>query len=40
MLAEASGNSAPRAISLAELCDHYDHKHQELSPRDSEKGFN
>lgn len=40
MLAEVFRNSAPRAICQAELCDNYDHKHQELSPRDSEKGLN
>ncbi len=40
MLAEVFRNSAPRAICQAELCDNYDHKHQELSVRDSEKGLN
>ncbi len=40
MLAEVFRNSAPRAICQAELCDNYDHKHQELSARDSEKGLN
>ncbi|MEO8429519.1 MAG: glycosyl transferase, partial [Verrucomicrobiota bacterium] len=40
MLAEVFRNSAPRAICQAELCDNYDHKHQELSPRDAEKGLN
>jgi len=40
MLAEVFRNSAPRAICQVELCDNYDHKHQELSPRDSEKGLN
>jgi len=40
MLAEVFRNSAPRAICQSELCDNYDHKHQELSPRDAEKGLN
>lgn len=40
LLAEVFRNSAPRAICQSELCDNYDHKHQELSPRDSEKGLN
>jgi glucosyl-3-phosphoglycerate synthase len=40
MLAEVFRNSAPRAICQAELCENYDHKHQELSPRDPEKGLN
>jgi len=40
MLAEVIRNSAPRAICQSELCDNYEHKHQELSPRDREKGLN
>ena len=40
MLAEVFRNSAPRSICQAELCENYDHKHQELSPRDPEKGLN
>jgi glucosyl-3-phosphoglycerate synthase len=40
VLAEVFRNSAPQAICQAELCDNYDHKHQELSPRDAEKGLN
>jgi glucosyl-3-phosphoglycerate synthase len=40
MLAEVFRNSAPRAICQSELCDNYDHKHQELSSRDPEKGLN
>jgi len=40
MLAEVFRNSAPRAICQSELCDNYDHKHQELSARDAEKGLN
>jgi glucosyl-3-phosphoglycerate synthase len=40
MLAEVFRNSAPRAICQSELCENYDHKHQELSPRDPDKGLN
>ena len=40
MLAEVFRNSAPRAICQSELAERYDHKHQELSPRDPEKGLN
>ena len=40
MLAEVFRNSAPRAICQAELCENYDHKHQELSPEDPQKGLN
>jgi glucosyl-3-phosphoglycerate synthase len=40
MLSEVFRNTAPRAICQAELCNNYDHKHQELSPRDVDKGLN
>lgn len=40
MLSEVFRNSAPRAICQAELCDNYDHKHQDLSARDPDKGLN
>lgn len=40
LLAEVLRNCAPRAICQSELCDNYDHKHQDLSPRDVEKGLN
>jgi glucosyl-3-phosphoglycerate synthase len=40
MLAEVFRNSAPRAICQSELAERYDHKHQELSARDPEKGLN
>jgi len=40
LLAEVFRNCAPRAICQSELCDAYDHKHQDLSPRDPEKGLN
>jgi glucosyl-3-phosphoglycerate synthase len=38
-LAEVFRNAAPRAICQSELCENYDHKHQELSPRDTDKGL-
>lgn len=40
MLGEVFRNSSPRAICQSELCDNYDHKHQELSVRDADKGLN
>jgi glucosyl-3-phosphoglycerate synthase len=40
MLAEVFRNSSPRAICQSELCENYDHKHQDLYPRDPEKGLN
>ncbi|HNQ88410.1 MAG TPA: glycosyl transferase [Verrucomicrobiota bacterium] len=40
MLGEVFRNSSPRAICQSELCGNYEHKHQELSPRDSERGLN
>jgi glucosyl-3-phosphoglycerate synthase len=40
LLAEIFRNASPRAICQSELCENYDHKHQELSPRDAEKGLN
>jgi glucosyl-3-phosphoglycerate synthase len=39
-LAEVFRNAAPRAICQSELCENYDHKHQELSPRDPQRGLN
>ena len=39
-LAEVFRNCAPRAVCQSELCEVYDHKHQDLSPRDPEKGLN
>jgi glucosyl-3-phosphoglycerate synthase len=39
ILAEAYRNCAPQAMCQAELCDNYDHKHQELSPRDPSRGL-
>jgi glucosyl-3-phosphoglycerate synthase len=40
LLAEVFRNSAPKAICQSELCDNYDHKHQELSAVDPGKGLN
>jgi glucosyl-3-phosphoglycerate synthase len=40
MLAEVYRNCSPRAICQSELCENYDHKHRELSPRDPDKGLN
>lgn len=40
LLAEVFRNAAPRAICQTELCENYDHKHQELSARDADKGLN
>jgi glucosyl-3-phosphoglycerate synthase len=40
MLAEVFRSSSPQAICQSELCANYDHKHQELSPRDPDKGLN
>ncbi len=39
VLAEVFRNSTPRAICQSELCENYDHKHQDLSSRDPEKGL-
>jgi len=39
ILAETHRNCAPRAVCQAELCDNYDHKHQQLSPRDPSRGL-
>jgi glucosyl-3-phosphoglycerate synthase len=40
LLAEIFRNASPRAICQSELCENYDHKHQELSTRDAERGLN
>jgi glucosyl-3-phosphoglycerate synthase len=40
MLAEVFRNSASRAICQSELSECYEHKHQELSARDADKGLN
>jgi glucosyl-3-phosphoglycerate synthase len=40
LLADVFRNSAAKSICQAELCENYEHKHQELSIRDPEKGLN
>ncbi|MBK9139427.1 MAG: glycosyl transferase [Verrucomicrobia bacterium] len=40
LLSEVFRNCAPRAICQSELCENYEHKHQEISPRDPDKGLN
>ncbi len=40
MLAEVFRVTSPKAICQVELADRFDHKHQELSPRDANKGLN
>jgi glucosyl-3-phosphoglycerate synthase len=40
LLADVFRNSAAKSICQSELCENYDHKHQELSVRDPEKGLN
>lgn len=40
MLAEVFRVTSPKAICQVELADRFDHKHQELSPRDTNKGLN
>jgi glucosyl-3-phosphoglycerate synthase len=40
MLFEVYRNCPPRAICQSEICENYDHKHQDLYSRDPEKGLN
>ena len=40
VLAEVYRNCSVKRICQVELCDNYDHKHQELSPDDPERGLN
>jgi len=40
LLADVFRNSAAKGVCQAELCENYDHKHQELSARDPDKGLN
>jgi glucosyl-3-phosphoglycerate synthase len=40
LLSEVFRNCAPRAICQSEICENYDHKHQDLSIRDPSKGLN
>jgi glucosyl-3-phosphoglycerate synthase len=39
LLAEVFRNASPQRVCQVELCDNYDHKHQELSPLDSSRGL-
>ncbi|MBR9842095.1 MAG: glycosyl transferase [Rhodobacteraceae bacterium] len=39
VLSEAWRNLAPKAVCQVEISDRYDHKHQELSPEDANKGL-
>ncbi|MGR3323366.1 MAG: glycosyl transferase [Pseudooceanicola sp.] len=39
VLSEAWRNLAPKSVCQVEITDHYDHKHQELSPEDKTKGL-
>jgi glucosyl-3-phosphoglycerate synthase len=38
-LAEVFRNCSPQRVCQVELCDNYDHKHQELSPQDPTRGL-
>ncbi|MCF7669735.1 MAG: glycosyl transferase [Verrucomicrobia bacterium] len=40
LLADVFRNSAAKGICQSELCDNYEHKHQEMSVRDADKGLN
>jgi glucosyl-3-phosphoglycerate synthase len=40
MLAEVFRVTSPKGICQVELADRFDHKHQELSPRDAARGLN
>ncbi|EEB82921.1 glycosyl transferase [Roseobacter sp. GAI101] len=39
VLSEAWRNLAPKAVCQVEICDNYDHKHQDLSPEDATAGL-
>ncbi len=39
LMAEVLRNASPQRICQVELCDNYDHKHQELSPDDPSRGL-
>ena len=39
VLSEAWRNLAPKAVCQVEICDNYDHKHQDLSPEDASAGL-
>ncbi|HMP83794.1 MAG TPA: glycosyl transferase [Verrucomicrobiota bacterium] len=40
LLADVFRNASPKSICQSELAENYDHKHQELSSRDPDKGLN
>jgi len=40
LLADVFRNASPKSICQSELTENYDHKHQELSARDPDKGLN
>jgi glucosyl-3-phosphoglycerate synthase len=40
LLADVFRNASAKSICQSELCENYDHKHQELSARDPDKGLN
>ena len=40
LLADVFRNASPKSICQSELSENYDHKHQELSARDPDKGLN
>lgn len=39
VLSEAWRNLAPKAVCQVEICDNYDHKHQDLSPQEASAGL-
>ncbi len=39
LMAEVFRNVSPNRVCQVELCDNYDHKHQELSPKDPTRGL-
>ncbi len=39
LMAEVLRNASPQRICQVELCDNYDHRHQELSPEDPSRGL-
>ncbi len=39
LMAEVLRNASPHRVCQVELCDNYDHKHQELSPDDPSRGL-
>jgi len=39
LLAEVFGNVSPRRVCQVEICDHYDHRHRELSALDPTQGL-